>query len=479
MTREQATPRPYYEYLTATLGDVQDGDIVSDAAGPDVVKIKRRRTDHTGAPGWRLRVTDPRTGKQPEVSFYGSEAEAMRALTTFEGQASAATVAPTVRLKTITLKEWATEWLLARKWKHAPQGAFAGELRPHSTWAKERSIIEAYLLPGLKPDTKLRAVTLQDLRKWIGGLTLLDQDGERGPDPLAPSSKTTVTNVTKGFFADAARELGLTPNPAAELPTIWGTDTSSRRVLIPNLGNVEKLACAMDALWPLPKWARDLYGPEGQGRGDLVRLLAFSGKRWEEMVAFPADHVHRAQKLLDIRYTATESGGKRQFVDNAKTPAGIRPIAIVPQLHDVIDRLDAIRLRGLELEPARAARRAARGRPDPVAPPTGLWSLLVSGERGGFQSYGAWRKKLELAQAASGVDLTAHDLRHVAASILFAAGMDWITIQRQMGHASARETERIYVHVFRDDRSMVAQKLGAKITELQKGAAEAANPNAW
>lgn len=201
--------------------------------------------------------------------------------------------------------------------------------------------------------------------------------------------------------------------------------------------------------------------------------------RWEEMVALPADHVHRALKLLDIRYTATESGGKRQYADHAKTPAGIRPIAIVPQLHDVIDRLDAIRLRGLELAPARAASRAARGRPDQLAPPTGLWSLLVSGERGAFQSYGAWRKKLELAQAESGVDLTAHELRHVAASLLFAAGMDSITIQRQMGHASARETERIYAHVFREDRSIVAQKLGAKITELQQGVAEPADPNAW
>lgn len=45
---------------------------------------------------------------------------------------------------------------------------------------------------------------------------------------------------------------------------------------------MEKLAAAMDAEWRLPHWAGDLYGPNGEGRGDLARLLASSGMRWEE-----------------------------------------------------------------------------------------------------------------------------------------------------------------------------------------------------
>ncbi|OIQ86490.1 tyrosine recombinase XerD [mine drainage metagenome] len=166
-------------------------------------------------------------------------------------------------------------------------------------------------------------------------------------------------------------------------------------------------------------------------------------------------------------------------MDYTKTPAGVRPIVIVPQLHDVVDRLDAIRLRGLELTDARAARRAARGRELQEAPPTGLWSLLVSGERGGFQSYGHWRNKLMAAQTKSGIYLTAHDLRHVAASILFASGASWRTIQQQMGHASVKETERIYGHVFHDDKSAVARMLGLKITELQQAPAVPDGPDTW
>ncbi len=391
----------YMTTMTVPAAEVRPDDIVvSSEAGE--ARVRRQRTDAKGRPGWRLRYSDPRSGRQPERTFYGTYAEAVRELASFETAATGATVVPAVRLKTITLEDWAVEWLRMRKWRHAPEGANPGELRPHSTFAKDRSVVQAYLLPGLGRRTRLRSVTLQQLPQWIAGLTLLDDTGERGPDPMMPSAKRTVSNVTKSFFRDAARELGLTPNPAEGPPSTWGTDTSDRRILVPHLGDVEKLARALDELWPLPSWARDLYGPAGEGRGDIVRLIAYSGMRWEETAALAAELVHRRDRIVHVRYTATESGGKRQWVDRAKTPAGERYIVIVPQLFDVIDRLDALRKRGMELEPARAARRAHRGGKSPSAPPTGLWSLLVSAERGGFVSYGLWRKKLDLARRRAG-----------------------------------------------------------------------------
>lgn len=480
MSRGQATPNRYMAKIVVAAADVRPDDTVIDDTDPAKVRVQRQRTNARGQLGWRLRYSDPHSKLQRETTYYGTYEQAVRKLASFEQASQSTAVALAARLKAATLEQWAVDWLRMRMWKHAPAGKFAGELRPHSTFAKERNIIEAYLLPGLGPQTKLRSVTLQQLRAWIGGLTLLDEDGERGSNPMMPSSKSTVSNVARLFFRDAQRELGLPANPAVGLPSTWGTDTSARRIIVPNLAEVEKLARALDESWPLPAWANDLYGPEGQGRGDIVRLLAFSGMRWEELAAMPADLVHRAEKLMDVRYTATESGGKRRWVDNAKTPAGERYLVVVPQLFDVIDRLDAVRQRGMEREAARAARRAARGSREPAAPETGLWSLLVSGERGGFLSYGAWRKKLDVARQASGVDLTAHELRHIAASILFAAkGDDWKLIQEQMGHTSLQETERIYKHVFRGDRSAVARMLGAKITELQEGSGRPANPHRW
>ena len=47
-----------------------------------------------------------------------------------------------------------------------------------------------------------------------------------------------------------------------------------------------------------------------------------------------------------------------------------------------------------------------------------------------------------------GVDLRLHDLRHYAASLMIAAGMDLFAVSRLMGHSSTSVTGDIYGHLF-------------------------------
>lgn len=82
--------------------------------------------------------------------------------------------------------------------------------------------------------------------------------------------------------------------------------------------DIEHFARAMDRTWPLPSWANDLYGPNGEGRGDVVRLVARTGLRWSEAV-------ETAPAELRERYCG-----------------------VSPALRQVIDRLDAVRARGRE-----------------------------------------------------------------------------------------------------------------------------------
>ena len=145
--------------------------------------------------------------------------------------------------------------------------------------------------------------------------------------------------------------------------------------------------------------------------------------------------------MLAVRDTVTESGGRRVHKQGVgKTLAAMRHLAIVDQALPGIRRLEAVRVRGLALEPEREARREARvaaGKPNkrgPNRPLADRWLLLASGEQGGFMSYGAWRKRLAVAQAASGVSYAAHDLRHVAVSILYAVGESEDAIAEQVGH---------------------------------------------
>lgn len=445
-------------------------------------KVRQQRTDATGQLGWRLRVTDPRSDRQPEQTFYGTYEDAVRELARIQADIDKRATGTVAHSKSLTFGEWVVDWLPAYAWKIPPSGAFAGVERRYSTWSKAKSLLEAQLLEAIGEDTRLARITRDYLVEKISGLTRLDGDGRPTTVPLKPSTLATCANVVRAIFRDAKAAGVITNNPAEGLPTVWGEEGTSRTALIPSLLEVEQLAAAMDETWRLPKWASDLYGPNGEGRGDLVRVLAFTGCRFAELAAVPVTMVSPRSRTMWVEPTATESGGRRQYRPGGKTKAATRPIILLDQAMDPIRRLNAIRKRGLELAPARAAAREARQlRPsqksaNPRTPQVPLWSLLISGEQGGFQSYGHWRKKLYVAQEKSGVDYDAHDLRHVAASLLYAAGEDARVIMTQMGHTSERTTERVYKHLFKLDHSEVAARISHKaraITDAEQRLADA------
>ncbi|MCL8027345.1 site-specific integrase [Nocardioides bruguierae] len=234
----------------------------------------------------------------------------------------------------------------------------------------------------------------------------------------------------------------------------------------------------MDETWLLPNWCRDLTGPNGEGWGDIVRLMVDTGLRISEL--FGAGHLAYVpeRSVLMVIDTSTESGGRREYRGNrGKSKAAIREMMVIPQAEAPLERMLAIRERGLALEPARAARRATRNsKRTPNRPPEDLWTLIVNGEYGGFMSYGHWRKKLTVAQNASGVTYTAHELRHVFASLLYAAGLKEDAIAYQMGHSSPDVARRIYRHLFKISSSEVAKRVGTSaeiITAHERADAEA------
>ena len=64
---------------------------------------------------------------------------------------------------------------------------------------------------------------------------------------------------------------------------------------------------------------------------------------------------------------------------------------------------------------------------------------------------------LERAVTAAGIPrVTAHDLRHTAASLAVSAGANVKAVQRMLGHASAAMTLDVYAGLFDDDLDAVA-----------------------
>jgi integrase len=66
--------------------------------------------------------------------------------------------------------------------------------------------------------------------------------------------------------------------------------------------------------------------------------------------------------------------------------------------------------------------------------------------------------------------LRVHDLRHTAAASWLAAGMPLIYVQRQLGHASIRTTERHYGHLEQGWFADAANKVDAAIFGREGGA---------
>lgn len=62
--------------------------------------------------------------------------------------------------------------------------------------------------------------------------------------------------------------------------------------------------------------------------------------------------------------------------------------------------------------------------------------------------------------------ITAHDLRHTAASLAVSAGANVKVVQRMLGHASAAMTLDVYADLFDDDLNGVAQKLDATVGKM-------------
>src|SRR5260370_25449749 len=94
-----------------------------------------------------------------------------------------------------------------------------------------------------------------------------------------------------------------------------------------------------------------------------------------------------------------------------------------------------------------------------------LYARLINGERGGYLSYSLWRRYLKLAQGYTAahpdgiVSYTAHQLRHLCASLLIASGAADVQVARQMGHAKIQTTKNSYRHLFCADPAALREAM--------------------
>ena len=327
----------------------------------------------------------------------------------------------------VRVTDVAARYLVAYKTKRD------GTPRPKSSLSKERHCPNNYLLPTLG-NAWIGDLDLPDLNATIRDLKLQDGTSASG------STKSTVASVLRRLFAWAREERIIPANPALELRTGWG-GSMRRKVIIPSIPQVLRLAAALDHFKP--------------GLGDVAIVLAFTGLRWEEAVAVLIESVDLEHQSITVERTASESGGRRDVREDMKTRAAVRT-AMIPDI-----AMPAVRRLVERHTPGREQTEGRR------------YGRLINGERGGYLGYAMWRRYLNLARGYTAahkdgiVAYSAHELRHVCASLLIASGASDMQVAYQMGHSKVETTKNIYGHLFAQDRADVLTAMNEAVSRLR------------
>jgi integrase len=292
-------------------------------------------------------------------------------------------------LSKITIGEWLPEWL-----------ALQVQLKP-STMVRYEVALRCQILPSFE-FVPLSRITHSEVSGWVQNL--IDEG-------LAPATVRYAHRVLSLGLMAAVRDGRLVRNVAEGVP-------------LPRVVAIPKRFLSHDQVQALA----DACPPYGT----LIRVLAYTGLRWGEVIALTAGRVDLRRRRIEVVDAITEVHG-RVVVGTTKTHQR-RSVPIPRFLADEL------------------ANHIAGRKPD---------DLLFTAPGGGVLRNTNFRPRFfdPAAEKAGLPGLTPHELRHTAASLAIAAGANVKAVQQMLGHASAAMTLDIYAGLFADDLDTVADQL--------------------
>ena len=161
--------------------------------------------------------------------------------------------------------------------------------------------------------------------------------------------------------------------------------------------------------------------------GLFAVLCLYSGLRRGEALALQYSDIDRNSKTITVN-KAVAFEGNVPVLKSTKTAAGERTVILLDVLADVL--------------------------------PDGKGLVFDNGS-GGLLTKMQYRKRWQWYLDATGLSITAHQLRHGYATILFEAGISDKDAQELLGHSSIAVTRDIYTHVRQSRRQDTADRLNS------------------
>jgi integrase len=365
------------------------------------------RQRHPG--NWELIVQlprDPSTGRRKQLSrtHLGTKREAQRALAALVADVSAGKISSSAT----TLHELMHQWLMVVE----------DQLSPTSV-REYRRLVDKKIGPDLGK-LRLSKVTTQRLDSYYSELT--------HAGGLSPASVRHVHAVLRGALGQAVKWGWIPTNPAvsASPPKI-----RRKEIKPPSVAVARQLLDAADD-----------HDPEF---GALLRVLAATGARRGEVCGLRWSDLDTGSRTLSInRSVASVAGGT--VVKDTKTHAA-RRIALDADTIEILERQRTRLQHRAEVcelgfnEDGYVFTTTADGA-DPLHPDTitGAFSRICK------------------SQEVKGIRL--HDLRHLHATQLLAAGVPVRTVSGRLGHANASTTLNVYAHFLEASDREAADVIG-------------------
>lgn len=164
---------------------------------------------------------------------------------------------------------------------------------------------------------------------------------------------------------------------------------------------------------------------------NIFTIAAYTGMRREEVLGINWDGVDFDAHTLSITQTIIRHGGKVCIEKATKTKSSMRTLTVGNGVLDILHEQYALYLRARLTGPRFQDHDLVFFRPDgsPVHP----------------DALSHWFRRY--ADQCGLKDFTLHSLRHTCATLLLEDGVDFKTVQIQLGHSSFQTTMDTYAHV--------------------------------
>lgn len=249
----------------------------------------------------------------------------------------------------------------------------------------------------------IREITHKDINTYMQQL----------PRTYARKTCATRLNIINMIFKFAVVEELTTENPCSYITVPKGHHSKKRRA--PTQDEISRIRESI------------LVTHKSFPVGFLAVFLLYTGCRKGEALALTFGDIDRENKRLSITKSVAYNSNE-PYLKKPKTEAGERSIIIPDYLMNIMPK-------GKKKD------------------------LLFCRERGKLMKKDFFDKAWKTWQKESGLDLTAHQLRHGYATLLHEADIDVKDAQSLLGHADASTTQNIYTEVSEKRKDEVAKRL--------------------